>query len=108
MADADDVIPAPTSLPEVGIHLSYIRRDIRKVGQTVEEGFKALDDHYVSRAEFDPVVEIVKAHGTDIDGFKAWMNTLNGKLIGYGAGIASVTAVITFLASYGARLIGGG
>lgn len=99
MADSDDVIPAPTSLPEVGIHLSYIRRDIRAVGKQLEEGFKNLDDHFVSHAEYSPVAQAVAEHTEDIKNLNSFKDTLNGKLIGFGTAISATSAIVTFLIS---------
>lgn len=100
MSDADDVIPAPTSLPEVGIHLSYIRRDIRKVGQTVEDGFKSLDDKFVSHAEFQPVAETVGEHSLSIKSLESSRDNMNGKLIGFGVAISLASGVFTFVITH--------
>jgi len=98
MPDAAEMPPATT--PEgVNIHLGYIRRDLLDMKkqsaadlQEIKNSLSALGDHFVSEEAFKPITEAVEAHGKNLKELNTWKDNLQGRMIGFAAGISAASA----------------
>lgn len=99
MAEAEGTIPAPQTPAEIAIHIGYLRRDIAGVSEKQESNFKeirdaiaGLGDHFVGEQEFRPVADTVEAHSKEITTMRTWKDNLQGRMIGFAAGISAASA----------------
>lgn len=99
MAQADETIPAPQTPAEIAIHIGYLRRDIAGVSEKQESNFKEIRDaianlgeHFIGEQEFRPVAETVASHSKEIGTIRTWKDNLQGRMIGFAAGISAASA----------------
>jgi hypothetical protein len=83
-----------SSAPDgVSIHLSYIRRDIDEMKQSLKD----LKSGYVSLSDFAEHLKADADHETRIRSIEGFKDTLIGKLVGAGIVIGAVFAGISLI-----------
>lgn len=99
----NDDLPEAKTPSEVKIHLGYIRRDIQNLQQETAKAIDgigkkidALDDHYITEAEFRPIADLAKQNAEAIKSLTEWRDTFNGKMIGFGTAIALASTLLSF------------
>lgn len=93
-------IQAPTDISGVGIHLSYIRRDIESMGKTlstITSNFVPISVYLEHKTLVDSrLVELEKI----AKNLEEYRDTLVGKIWGIGATLTTVVAIITYLINH--------
>lgn len=87
-------VQAPTDIAGVGIHLSYLRRDMSKLNEKLDiitNNYVPITVYLESKGTFEKRIEHLESEN---DNRKEYQDTLNGKMIV----IASLSSVvITFV-----------
>lgn len=83
-------VQAPTDMAGVGIHLSYLRRDLAKMSQTLEN----ITSNYVPITTFLELKADVEKLKAENDHRKEFQDTLTGKMWGIGVMAGIVVGII--------------
>lgn len=86
-------VQAPTDIAGVGIHLSYMRRDIQKMNQTLTN----ITSNYVPISQFIDLKTDVVLLQAEREKITHWMDTWAGKVWGINATIGIVITGAIFI-----------
>lgn len=96
----DTPVQSPTDIAGVGIHLSYIRRDMQKITATLDQitsNYVPITVHLSYKTEMD---EKIKHLEKENESRKEFQDTLTGKLWGIGIMAGGIVGIISFLANH--------
>lgn len=98
MSDADSINP-PHTPAEVGIHLSYIRRDVLELkaqqGKDMQElktSIADLGNHFVTMSDFESVKKTTDNNAVQLKLITTWKDNLSGRMVGFATGLSAASA----------------